>query len=548
MNIVQINKFIEKIVGCTELVHSFYTDSVYECWNGSGDVDYGSFVFCIKKTRMRERTMIYDAIVYYGDRLLDDKSNRDAIWSDATNVIQSIIGAVNNVEGEISIGYPYEINLFEQKFADELAGAYANISIEVEGVGECADLLYGYENTGDDIKLESITRTFTVNGTYDIVTGDDYDAIGDVKVIVDVIPTVEDLFKQIGYNNEESSGCIRTISDDIEYAKYIKDVKWSDNRRFMDNEYQNDVNLVYFPYVNTSRVESMRRTFQGCRNLYTIPLLDTSNVENMQYTFENCENLSTIPQFNTRKVNDMYSIFSGCKNLSTIPLLDTSNVTDMRAAFNNCENLSTIPLLDTSNVTDMQYIFSGCTSLTSIPPLNTTKVTNVGSMFYKCSSLTTIPPLDFSNVTNVGWLFNSCSELMSLPDLNLSKVTKFFDSSYIYGWLYSCSKLQSIGVLDCDSVTDIRYVLGGTNNNLTHLGGFRNLGKTSSLTGTNTNYFMTYAPNLTYQSIMNVLNLLYDRAANGLSNLTLKLRSNHMALLSDEDKLVAVNKGWTLTT
>ena len=67
MNIVQINKFIEKIAGCTELVHSFYTDSVYECWNGSGDVDYGSFVFCIKKTRMRERTMIYDAIVYYGD-------------------------------------------------------------------------------------------------------------------------------------------------------------------------------------------------------------------------------------------------------------------------------------------------------------------------------------------------------------------------------------------------------------------------------------------------------------------------------------------------
>ena len=548
MNIVQINKFIEKIAGCTELVHSFYTDSVYECWNGSGDVDYGSFVFCIKKTRMRERTMIYDAIVYYGDRLLDDKSNRDAIWSDATNVIQSIIGAVNNVEGEISIGYPYEINLFEQKFADELAGAYANISIEVEGVGECADLLYGYENTGDDIKLESITRTFTVNGVYDIVPSEDYDAIGDVKVIVDVIPTVEDLFKQIGYNNEESSGCIRTISDDIEYAKYIKDVKWSDNRRFMDNEYQNDVNLVYFPYVNTSRVESMRNTFLGCRNLYTIPLLDTSNVTDMRNAFKDCENLSTIPQFNTSKVNSMYYIFSGCKNLSTIPLLDTSNVTDMYAAFMNCENLSTIPLLDTSNVENMESIFSGCTSLTSIPPLNTTKVTDVESMFYKCSSLTTIPPLDFSNVTSVGWLFASCSELMSLPDLNLSKVTKFIYSTYTNGWLYNCSKLQSIGVLDCDSVTDIRYVLGATNNNLTHLGGFRNLGKTSSLTGTNTNYFMTYAPNLTYQSIMNVLNLLYDRAANGLSNLTLKLHANHMALLSDEDKLVAINKGWTLTS
>ena len=108
MNIVQINNFIKKIANCTELVHSFYTNSVYECWNSKGNVDYGSVVFCIKKTRMRERTMIYDAIMYYGDRLLDDKSNRDAVWADATNVIQSIIGTINNIDGNVSVAYPYQ--------------------------------------------------------------------------------------------------------------------------------------------------------------------------------------------------------------------------------------------------------------------------------------------------------------------------------------------------------------------------------------------------------------------------------------------------------
>ena len=50
---------------------------------------------------MRERTMTYDAIIYYGDRLLEDKSNRNVIWSDATQVIQSIIGTVNSVDGEM---------------------------------------------------------------------------------------------------------------------------------------------------------------------------------------------------------------------------------------------------------------------------------------------------------------------------------------------------------------------------------------------------------------------------------------------------------------
>ena len=184
MNIVQLNNFIEKIVSCTETVKSFYTNSVYECWN-TEEVKYGSISFCITKTQMRERTMTYDAIIYYGDRLLEDKSNRNAIWSDATQVIQSIIGTVNGIDGEITISYPYNLTLFEQKFADELAGAYAEISIEVEGIGECGDLLYGYENE-EGIKLESVVKTFTVNGEYDIIPSDGFDAISDVKVIVDV--------------------------------------------------------------------------------------------------------------------------------------------------------------------------------------------------------------------------------------------------------------------------------------------------------------------------------------------------------------------------
>ena len=53
MNIVQLNNFIEKIVSCTETVKSFYTNSVYECWN-TEEVKYGSISFCITKTQMRE--------------------------------------------------------------------------------------------------------------------------------------------------------------------------------------------------------------------------------------------------------------------------------------------------------------------------------------------------------------------------------------------------------------------------------------------------------------------------------------------------------------
>jgi hypothetical protein len=84
-------------------------------------------------------------------------------------------------------------------------------------------------------------------------------------------------------------------------------------------------------------------------------------------------------------------------------------------------------------------------------------------------------------------------------------------------------------------------------NKLTNVGGFRNLGKSSSVANlTSTSGLMSVMPNLTYESVINVLNELYDRASAGLSVLTLKLHANHMAMLSDEDKAIATNKGWTL--
>lgn len=104
-----------------------------------------------------------------------------------------------------------------------------------------------------------------------------------------------------------------------------------------------------------------------------------------------------------------------------------------------------------------------------------------------------------------------------------------------------------MGVIDCDSVTNIAYVFGdGNRTYLTHLGGFRNLGKASSVSNTNSNYFLNYAPNLTYESVINVLNGLYDRASAGLSVLTLKLHANHLAMLSEDDIAIATNKGWTI--
>ena len=225
---------------------------------------------------------------------------------------------------------------------------------------------------------------------------------------------------------------------------------------------------------------------------------------------------------------------------------DTSNTTNMSYMFYSATQLVTVGQFDTSNTTNMSYMFSGCQSLTTIPQLDTSSVTNMYQMFYYCSKLTTIPQLDVSSVTDVHQMFSGCSNLVELPDFNCVNLKTFGGASY-NTWLYNSSNIQKIGVIDCDSVTNIGYIFGeGNRNYLTDFGGCRNLGKASSVSNTNSSYFMNYAPNLNYQSVLNVLNGLYDRASAGLSVLTLKLHANHLAMLSEDDIAIATNKGWTI--
>ena len=223
---------------------------------------------------------------------------------------------------------------------------------------------------------------------------------------------------------------------------------------------------------------------------------------------------------------------------SIIKYLDTSNVTNMNSMFYYCDNLLTVPQLDTSNVIDMRSMFYHCSNLLSIPQLNTSKVTNMYNMFYNCNKLINIPQLDTSNVTNMSNMFYDCSNLLSIPQLNTSNVT---DITYMF---QGCSRLVSIPLLDCGKVINARSILNpsyyGDHIYLTDMGGFKNI---------KVDFDIQKAPNLTVQSLMNVINNLYDFRANGDSTTTktLTLGTTNLNKLTDEQKAVATNKGWSLT-
>ena len=141
-------------------------------------------------------------------------------------------------------------------------------------------------------------------------------------------------------------------------------------------------------------------------------------VTKMNSMFNACYSLMAIPQLGTSSVTNMNSMFDNCYSLMAIPQLGTSSVTNMGAMFRSCYALTAIPQLDTSAVTNTSYMFNNCYSLMAIPQLDTSSVTNMRSMFRSCYALTAIPQLDTSLVTDMSYMLDTCYSLTSIALYN----------------------------------------------------------------------------------------------------------------------------------
>ena len=296
---------------------------------------------------------------------------------------------------------------------------------------------------------------------------------------------------------------------------------------------------------NTSNVTNMEELFSGCRSLKSIPAINTQNVTNMNLMFFQCEKLSSVPALDTSNVINMNQMFNNCKSLSSVPTLDTSNVTEMTGMFSECKKLSSVPALNTSNVTNMGLMFAGCESLTTVPLLNTSNVTEMGGMFSGCHSLVEIPTLDTSKGKFLAAMFAGCSSLKQIPLLNTKSCTD------INGMFEGCTSLETVPILDASNVGDISKIFKDCPS-LVMLGGLKNLGMDYSsayyIHANKREYTLdlSYSPLLTHDSLMNVINNLYDIKSKGVKTQTLQLGDTNKAKLTVEEIAIATNKGWNV--
>lgn len=181
--------------------------------------------------------------------------------------------------------------------------------------------------------------------------------------------------------------------------------------------------------------------------------------------------------------------------------------------------LKEIPQIDTSNVTRFTSAFRN-SKIATLPQINTSKATNMTLAFYSCFYLKTIPLLDTSNVMYMESMLSNCGKLETIPLLNTSKVIN----------------IQGV----------IKYCYS-----LTEVGGFENLGQAYETTqNANYRYYTLYLSDnkkLTHDSLMNVINNLYDIKTKGCKAQQLVLGSTNIAKLTSEEIAIATEKGWTVS-
>lgn len=157
-----------------------------------------------------------------------------------------------------------------------------------------------------------------------------------------------------------------------------------------------------------------------------------------------------------------------------------------------------------------------------------------------------LPLIDTSDYTSFTAFCYGVRSLEEFPEIDTSNGTRF------YRFIGDCPNIKKIPRFNFGKANDISSMLyhGYSPFNLDYMGGFENLGMAYNTSASENNnnyqlrvdYFI-----LTHESLMNVINNLYDIKTKGCKPQQLILGSSNISKLSAEELQICTNKGWSIS-
>ena len=480
-----------------------------------------------------------DNFMFQVDKM-DDQSRANVFYS-SEDGITYILEPSLDVEGSFELvnerTVDFKINIVVQN-TNEHIGAF------LIGTDQVFDGLYKYDGNWKILNLNYPLNEYNVEVSKRYYNNGEQEGLLGTTGTLQGVQKLNDFIKKYGTDfvyPKDMSRCFSNYEGErIPLLELNPNTSNVTNMSFMLG---GNINLTEIPLFDTSNVTNMSYMLSGNINLTKIPLLDTSNATNISFLFQNCSNLKNIPLLDTSNVIDMKGMFQDCSSLKTIPMLNTSNVTEMDYLFERDSLLTEIPLLNTVNVTRMPYLFSNCSLLETIPKLETGNVTVMNSMFKGCSSLKQIPLLNTKSCNLMQEMFSGCSSITEIPELDTSNVISMW---YMF---FKCTSLTTVPMLDASKIINV-YNMFNNCSSLVTLGGLKNLGMSYP-----TNWIenvseatlnLSDSPLLTHDSLMNVINNLYNIKSKGVKTQTLQLGNTNKAKLTTEEIAIATKKGWNV--
>ena len=268
-----------------------------------------------------------------------------------------------------------------------------------------------------------------------------------------------------------------------------------------------------------SHPPSCENMFKDCTALEEAPMFDTSESTNFHGMFWNTKALKEIPAYDTSKGTDFSDMFRNSK-LEVPPQIDTSKCQNFYRMFASAGMLMSLPELDTQEARNCGYMFNYCKRMLNEKEItfDVGKCQNFSFMFNECNDMKVAPIMNTFNGRTFAYMFNNCSSLVTIPKLYLSAtVETYYDENNMA--TYSCFYNTFYNCVNLENITIQGYII--------HNISFYDCSK------------------LTHESLMSIINALLNFSSS-TNKKYCQLGPTNLAKLSDEEKAIAINKGWTL--